>query len=377
MTELDPKKCLKAFGLSESVLVAQCGTSVSVHSFIFPPTNSQDVEEEERQKVFAPLARVTREGVLFEDVVPLAVGVEHLHVLEGVVGSHGEVDVSGGEEVEYARLEVQVLHREPLFALGLGRLVGKSVRCRRRHRRAAPGPAGALGLRRSSLEVSEVDALVGRTAVKTQVQVLVVTFLHRVHHFLRHAHGEGQVAADLPDHDGRSDVAGLDLHVLPGNLFHDAQGVRSVPVASVLGAVCKRGWQLIRLRVVHLLVHAFLEVLEDDHPELLTISPTHTGRREGILTLVVAVAKDPGTTGVLVFVVNERPGSFHLTRLEVVTKCSEVRIPEEATVGVVGRRRVAKKTPLVVADLGAVGALLAVGQERRRRRRKRCAGTWL
>jgi len=76
-----------------------------------------------------------------------------------------------------------------------------------------------------------------------------------------------------------------------------------------------------------------------------------------------------------VFVVNERPGSFHLTCLEVVTECSEVWISKEATVGVVGRRCVAKKTPLIVADLRAIGALLAVRQERRRR--KRYAGTWL
>uniref|UniRef100_A0A8C2XRC2 Uncharacterized protein n=1 Tax=Cyclopterus lumpus TaxID=8103 RepID=A0A8C2XRC2_CYCLU len=138
-------------------------------------------------------------------------------------------------------------------------LVGKSMR-----RRAAPYPACAVGLRCSSLEVSEVDALVGRAAVKTQVQVLVIAFLHRVHHFLRHPHGKGQVAAYLPDHYGCSNVPGLNLHMLPRNLLHHAQGVSSVPIPSVLGAICKRSWQLIRLCVVHLLVHTFLEVLEYD-----------------------------------------------------------------------------------------------------------------
>uniref|UniRef100_G3PIS6 Secreted protein n=1 Tax=Gasterosteus aculeatus aculeatus TaxID=481459 RepID=G3PIS6_GASAC len=158
-------------------------------------------------------------------------------------------------------MKVQVLHREPLLALGLGGLIGEAAR----RPLAAPGPARAVGLRRSGLEVAEVDALVGRATVETQVQVLVVVaLLHRVHHLLRHPHGKGQVTAHLPHHYGRSDVPGLNLHVLPGNLLHHPQSVRSVPVTSVLGAVRERSRQLVRLRVVHLLVHAFLEVLEDD-----------------------------------------------------------------------------------------------------------------
>ena len=74
---------------------------------------------------------------------------------------------------------------------------------------------------------------------------------------------------------------------------------------------------------------------------------------------------------------NEWPGSFHLTRLEVVPEGPEVRVPEEAAVGVVGRRRVAVEAPLIVTHLRAVGALLAVGQERRRQGRKRGPGPWL
>uniref|UniRef100_A0A4W6CNH2 Uncharacterized protein n=1 Tax=Lates calcarifer TaxID=8187 RepID=A0A4W6CNH2_LATCA len=115
------------------------------------------------------------------------------------------------------------------------------------------------------LGVALFDALVGRTAVKTQVEVLVIPFLHRVHDLLRHPHGKGQVAAHLPHHYGCSDVLGLNLHVLPGNLLHHAQGVRSMPIASVLGAICKCSWQLICLCVVHLLVYTFLEILEDDY----------------------------------------------------------------------------------------------------------------
>uniref|UniRef100_A0A3Q4I9B7 Secreted protein n=1 Tax=Neolamprologus brichardi TaxID=32507 RepID=A0A3Q4I9B7_NEOBR len=137
-------------------------------------------------------------------------------------------------------MEIEILHWKPLFALGLCRLVGKAVGTG-----AAPGPADALGLRCSSSEVPKVDALVGRTTVKTQVQVLVV-------------------AAYLPDYDGCSDVSRLNLHMLPGNLLHHTQGVRSVAVASVLRAVCKRSRQLVCLCVVHLLVHTFLEVLKDD-----------------------------------------------------------------------------------------------------------------
>uniref|UniRef100_A0A3B3TSI5 Uncharacterized protein n=2 Tax=Poecilia TaxID=8080 RepID=A0A3B3TSI5_9TELE len=90
--------------------------------------------------------------------------------------------------------------------------------------------------RPSSYWLPEVNALVGRTTVETQIQVLGVAFLHRVSNLHGHAHGEGQVAADLPDHDGCSDVLGLDLHVLPGNLLHHAQSVGPVAVAAVLGA---------------------------------------------------------------------------------------------------------------------------------------------
>lgn len=185
--------------------------------------------------------------------------MEHFYILKGVVGCHGEVYVSGGEEIKHAGLKVQVLHWESLLALSLGRLVGEAVR-----RRATSGPARAVGLGRSSSEVAEVDALVGRTAMETQVQVLVVTFLYRVHNFLGHSHRKCQVAAYLPDHYGCSNVSGLNLHMLPGNLLHHAQSVGSVSIPSILGAICKCSWKLICLCVVHLLVHAFLEILKDD-----------------------------------------------------------------------------------------------------------------
>ena len=53
-------------------------------------------------------------------VVFVLVGVEHFHVLEGVVGRHGEVDVTRGKQVKHTGLEIQILHREALFTLGHG-----------------------------------------------------------------------------------------------------------------------------------------------------------------------------------------------------------------------------------------------------------------
>uniref|UniRef100_A0A3P8TFC2 Uncharacterized protein n=1 Tax=Amphiprion percula TaxID=161767 RepID=A0A3P8TFC2_AMPPE len=135
--------------------------------------------------------------------------MEHFYILKGVVGCHGEVYVSRGEEVKHTGLKVQILYWESLFALGLCRLVGETVRPG-----AAPGPACAVGLRRSSSEVPKIDALV-------------------VHDFLR-------------------------------NLLHHAQGVCSVSIPSVLGAICKCSRQLVCLCVVRLLLHTFLEVLKDD-----------------------------------------------------------------------------------------------------------------
>lgn len=78
-----------------------------------------------------------------------------------------------------------------------------------------------------------------------------------------------------------------------------------------------------------------------------------------------------------VFVVDERPSSFHLACLEVITKGSEVWISKEATVGVVRWRCVACKTALIVANFRAVGTLLTVGQVWRWWGRKRGAGARL
>uniref|UniRef100_A0A8C6TQA3 Uncharacterized protein n=1 Tax=Neogobius melanostomus TaxID=47308 RepID=A0A8C6TQA3_9GOBI len=147
--------------------------------------------------------------VLLKQVVPLAVGVQQLDVLEGVERGHGEVDVPEDS-------------------------------------RSNTGCAGC------------------GASVQTEVQVLAVPLLRGVDHLLRHAHGKGEVAAHLPHHNGGANVASLDLHVRPWNLLHDAQRVGPVPLAAVLGSVGEGSGQLVRLSVVHLLIHTLLEVLKDD-----------------------------------------------------------------------------------------------------------------
>lgn len=67
-----------------------------------------------------------------------------------------------------------------------------------------------------------------------------------------------------------------------------------------------------------------------------------------------------GDLDVQVVIVYERPSPLHLAGLESVCESPEVGVPEEPAVGVVGSGRVFVKALLVVADFGAVGALLAI-----------------
>uniref|UniRef100_A0A8B9CWH9 Uncharacterized protein n=1 Tax=Anser brachyrhynchus TaxID=132585 RepID=A0A8B9CWH9_9AVES len=108
------------------------------------------------------------------------------------------------------------------------------------------------------------NLLVERTTAEAQVEALTVPVLHGVDHLLWHAHGEGEVAAHLPHHDGGADVLCLDLDVLPRHLLGDLQAVGSMLVPTVLGAVSKGSGELVHLRLVHFLVHALLEALEND-----------------------------------------------------------------------------------------------------------------
>lgn len=74
---------------------------------------------------------------------------------------------------------------------------------------------------------------------------------------------------------------------------------------------------------------------------------------------------------------DEGPGSFHLARLKVIAEGPEMRVSEEATVGVVRRGRVTCQTALIVAHLRPVGTLLAVGHDWGRWRRRRGSGSRL
>uniref|UniRef100_A0A8C7RH63 Uncharacterized protein n=1 Tax=Oncorhynchus mykiss TaxID=8022 RepID=A0A8C7RH63_ONCMY len=140
---------------------------------------------------------------------------------------------------------------------------------------ACPAIDLAVALHSTVPECPEVDTLVGGTAVQAEIQVLVVSVFYRVHYFLWHPHSKGQVSAHLPDHDSCTDVACVDLHMLPRHLLHDAQRVGPVAVSTVLGAVGERRRQLVCLCVVHLLVHTLLKVLEDD----CQLYPVREGRR--------------------------------------------------------------------------------------------------
>uniref|UniRef100_A0A672V0Q6 Secreted protein n=1 Tax=Strigops habroptila TaxID=2489341 RepID=A0A672V0Q6_STRHB len=110
----------------------------------------------------------------------------------------------------------------------------------------------------------EVNLLVERTTAEAQVEALTVPVLYSVDHLLWHAHGEGEVPAHLPHHDGGANVLCLDLNVLARHLLGDLQAVGSVLIPTVLGAVGKGSGQLVHLCLVHFLVHTLLEALEDD-----------------------------------------------------------------------------------------------------------------
>uniref|UniRef100_A0A8D0E9X0 Uncharacterized protein n=1 Tax=Salvator merianae TaxID=96440 RepID=A0A8D0E9X0_SALMN len=125
-----------------------------------------------------------------------------------------------------------------------------------------------VGLHNTASPSSEKSAgiylLVERTPAEAKVKALVVSVLHRFHHLFGHPHREGEVAADLPHHDGGPDVLGLDLDVLALHLFGDLQAVGAVLVAAVLGAVRKGCWEFVHLSLVYFLLHALLKAFEND-----------------------------------------------------------------------------------------------------------------
>uniref|UniRef100_A0A8D2LV06 Uncharacterized protein n=1 Tax=Varanus komodoensis TaxID=61221 RepID=A0A8D2LV06_VARKO len=117
---------------------------------------------------------------------------------------------------------------------------------------------------RRGMEGLKVYLLVERAAPETEVEALIVSIFHSFHHLLGHPHGKGEVAANLPHHDGGANVFCLDLDVLARHLLRDLQAVGTMLVSPILGAICEGRWELVHLGLVHFLVHAFLEALEDD-----------------------------------------------------------------------------------------------------------------
>lgn len=57
-----------------------------------------------------------------EDVPAFLSWVQRFHILQGTVGCSSKVGITSGEQVEDTRLEIDVLHRHLLVALGAGSL---------------------------------------------------------------------------------------------------------------------------------------------------------------------------------------------------------------------------------------------------------------
>lgn len=258
-----------------------CSVVSHLDSFSFSPKQrDEDEGEEERQQRAAGRRRgggrvcVAAVGQTRRPrrVLLQFAGRQRLQVLQGAVGRHGELGVSGGQQVKDARLEVDVLHLQRLSALGGGTL----------HRvdlvggpQGPQGPqglgAGALQPRLLALPAQRVllDELVAGAAVQAQLQA--ATVLREVQRVLGHPDGEGQVVAHAPHDDGRADVARLDLHLLPhragaGAALHDGQ---AAALAAAARPVLEGQRQVLGGGLVHLLVRAAVVRLED-HRDLET-----------------------------------------------------------------------------------------------------------
>lgn len=57
----------------------------------------------------------------------LLLGVQSLHVLQGIVGGSGEVRISCGEQVKHAGVEIDVLNLQLLLALPGGAFEGEDA----------------------------------------------------------------------------------------------------------------------------------------------------------------------------------------------------------------------------------------------------------
>uniref|UniRef100_A0A3B1IK81 Secreted protein n=1 Tax=Astyanax mexicanus TaxID=7994 RepID=A0A3B1IK81_ASTMX len=104
-----------------------------------------------------------------------------------------------------------------------------------------------------------VDALRAGAAVHAQLQVLCLVERHS--QFLGHAHGQRQVAAQLPHHHSHADVRGVHLYVTAGRFLQHQQTAHLAGAADYR-TVHEGCWKIIRHRLVHLLIRALLIRLE-------------------------------------------------------------------------------------------------------------------
>lgn len=228
--------------------------------------------------------------------------MQALHVLQGAVGGRREVSVPGGQEVEDAGVEVDVLHLQLLPAALPGALQAENLSAGGRLRLHQGRVAWSVqllklqaerGRREGQRQVARlVDALSAGAAVEAELQVLGgVVGLGQL---LRDAHGQRQVAAQLPNDHPHADVSGVELHVVARAALGDPQSPhlprRAVwPRGDVYGVtaahrpVVEGRGEVIRDRLVDPLVRTALVGLEDDG-DLWTPSKTH--RCQGVLELI-------------------------------------------------------------------------------------------
>lgn len=192
----------------------------------------------------------------WENVPAFLPGVQRLHVLQGAVGSCGEVGVTSGEQVEDTGLEIDVLHWHLLVALSVGSLqcVAGPGLCQRGVRQGVPQNGRHLAL-------PIVNALAQGAAIHTQLQVLAFLIGHG--QVFRHADGEGQIATQLPHKHCRPYVAGVHLHVAATLPFHDSQAL-DVAVSTAGAAIHKGSRQVIGHSLVYFLICTLTVGFEDD-----------------------------------------------------------------------------------------------------------------
>ncbi|KAG9355082.1 hypothetical protein JZ751_001795 [Albula glossodonta] len=214
----------------------------------------------------------------------------HRHYID-FPGGGGEVDVARGQEVEYAGVEIDVPDLQLLLALGHGAFQGEATTRGCRWAVVGVGPWVLLLVLKAGLVLEAqdgqledavlVDALSRGATVHAQLKVL--RFIVGRRQLLRHADRQRQVAALLPHDDCDADVAGVDLHMAPGQLLHHPQATGF----AVTPAYCT----------------------------------VHEGRRKIIRNCLVHL---------LVVVVNERPRPLNLAGLKVILESPKVGVTEQA-----------------------------------------------